>query len=55
MNIVGDMMCYCMSVRKGKKKKIKGAVDDRGFVIMTSVVLRNYIPGEVYYLSFYHC
>lgn len=35
----------------GKKKENKGAVDDRGFVLISFVVLRNYIPGEVYDLS----
>lgn len=33
-------------------KMKKGAVGCRGFIIMSSIVFRNYIPGELYALPF---
>lgn len=44
VNILRDVVCDC--------QKKKGAVDDRVFIITSSVVFRNYIPGELYAFPF---
>lgn len=49
VNIVRDMIRDCMSARKGRKEK-KKCSGDRGFIITSSVVFRNYVPGELYAL-----